>query len=131
MSTSTDPVRNDTSVTRDVSHEFKPRDLLSVAQGAFYFGTGLWPLFNIESFQKVTGPKRDLWLVKTVGTLISIGGGVMLLAGLRRRTSPETTALAVGSALGLSAIDINYASKKTISKVYLLDAVVELTLVGL
>ena len=37
-----------------------------------YLATGLWPLFNIESFQQVTGPKTDLWLVRTVGVLVDL-----------------------------------------------------------
>jgi hypothetical protein len=34
--------------------------------------TGLWPLVSIGTFQQVTGPKTDLWLVKTVGVLIAV-----------------------------------------------------------
>jgi hypothetical protein len=107
------------------------RRALAIAQGAYYVATGVWSLVSIRTFQKVTGPKRDLWLVKTVGTLVAVSGGVMLMAGLRRNVSPEIVALATGSAIGLTAIDINYSARGTISKIYLLDAAAELALVGI
>jgi hypothetical protein len=40
-------------------------------QAVYFLITGIWPLLHIESFMKVTGPKRDLWLVKTVGVLVT------------------------------------------------------------
>lgn len=39
-------------------------------QGAYYIVTGMWPLLHIDSFQVVTGPKDNLWLVKTVGLFL-------------------------------------------------------------
>src|SRR5438874_11329800 len=74
-----------------------------VAQGIYYLLTGLWPLLAISSFQRVTGPKHDLWLVQTVGVLIAVIGGTLLIAGWRRRGTPEIFFLAVGSAVGLAA----------------------------
>ena len=62
----------------------------------------------------VTGPKTDLWLVKTVGV---------------RRITDEIILLAAGSALGLAIIDV--VSTRHISSVYLADAVAELGLVAL
>jgi hypothetical protein len=44
--------------------------------------TGICPLISIDTFQKVTRPKTDLWLVKTVGSLIASIGLVIVLAGL-------------------------------------------------
>ncbi len=43
-------------------------------QGIYYVATGLWPILNMRSFEMVTGPKRDKWLVKTVGALITAIG---------------------------------------------------------
>jgi hypothetical protein len=43
-------------------------------QGWFYLLTGLWAILDIDSFQRVTGPKVDLWLVKTVGVLVIVIG---------------------------------------------------------
>ena len=56
---------------------------LAVIQGVFYLATGIWPLLDIVRFQLVTGPKTDLWLVRTVGVLVTVVGAVLLLAGRR------------------------------------------------
>jgi hypothetical protein len=98
-------------------------------QGLYYLVTGLWPIIHIESFLIVTGPKVDLWLVKTVGVLVAVIGGVLLSASRSRRLTNEIVLLAAGSALGLAIIDVVYA--RHISSVYLADAAAELCLVAL
>ena len=98
---------------------------LAVAQGIFYLATGVWPLVSASTFQKVTGPKVDFWLVKTVGLLIAVIGGVLIWAGLRRQVDAPLAALAAGSAASLSAVDVVYVSKRRISPVYLLDFAAE------
>ncbi len=104
---------------------------IALGQGIYYLFTGIWPLLDIRTFQRVTGPKADLWLVKTVGVLISVIGGVLMLSGLRRRTTAEMRVLGLGSAAGLMAIDAVYVSRRRISPIYLLDAVAELALIAL
>jgi uncharacterized membrane protein YoaK (UPF0700 family) len=101
---------------------------LALAQGLFYMATGVWPLIDIVSFQIVTGPKTDLWLVRTVGVLVAVVGAVLIAAWRSRRVTPEIVMLAVASALGLAAIDLRYALAGRISAVYLADAAVEIAL---
>lgn len=103
---------------------------LSLVQGGYYALTGLWSLVSPGTFQAVTGKKEDYWLVKTVGILVSVIGGVLMMAGLRKQTTREVPVLAIGSAAGLAAIDTVYAGRGRISKVYLLDAAVELALIA-
>lgn len=103
---------------------------LSWGQGIYYLVTGLWPLFSMRTFEAVTGPKADKWLVKTVGVLVGIVGAVLMLAARRRHLAPEPVLLAAGSAAGLAAIDTVYATRGRISKVYLLDAAVEIAIVA-
>jgi hypothetical protein len=98
---------------------------LAFAQAVYFVATGLWPLVSIRTFQKVTGPKVDLWLVRTVGVLIAAIGATLAVGARRRRPSPETATLALGSAAGLGAIDVVYAARGRISRVYLLDAEAE------
>jgi hypothetical protein len=116
----------------DASPEEQPvlRQYLSIGQGLYFLGTGVWSLVSIETFQRVTGPKTDLWLVKTVGSIVSVIGGVLILAGIRQRITPEVTLLATGSAAALTAIDVVYVSKRRISPIYLLDAVAELLIIA-
>jgi energy-converting hydrogenase Eha subunit E len=103
---------------------------ICLAQGLFYLLTGVWALVSIDTFQKVTGPKTDLWLVKTVGVLVSVIGIGLISAGIRNNISVEIFFIAVGSAAVLTMIDIYYVSRKVISKIYLLDAAVEIFLIG-
>ena len=101
---------------------------LAVIQGVFYVATGVWPLIDIISFQVVTGPKTDLWLVRTVGVLVTVIGLVLLAAARTRRVTDEIVMLGAFSALGLAGIDLIYALSGRISAVYLADAVVEIGL---
>lgn len=103
---------------------------LAVGQGAYYLATGIWPLVHDRSFQAVTGPKVDVWLVKTVGCLVGVVGGVLLAAGVRRSVPTELRAIAAGSAAALAGIDIVYASRGRISPIYLADALAEIGLVA-
>jgi hypothetical protein len=105
------------------------RVTLALGQGIYYFATGIWPLVSMRTFEAVTGPKTDKWLVKTVGVLVGVIGLALIVAGRRRRVTPEAALLAAGSAAGLGAIDTIYATRGRISKIYLLDAVVEAALI--
>jgi hypothetical protein len=98
---------------------------VAAVQGGYFVLTGLWPLFGINSFQAVTGPKTDLWLVYTVGCLVAAIGATLLLAAVRGRTTPEIIVLAVGSAVALAGIDVVFVLRGVISWVYLLDAIAE------
>ena len=103
---------------------------LARAHGVFNVVSGLWPLLNMRSFERVTGPKVDHWLVQTVGGLL-VGNGVVQLTA----ASPEGLRLA--RVLGqytagvLAAIDLVNAPRGRISKVYLIDAAAELAWVVL
>jgi len=103
--------------------------IVALGQAVFYILTGIWPLISINTFQKVTGPKTDLWLVKTAGVLITAIGLALGIAGLRRQQPPETALLGVASAAGLTAIDVVYVRRGRISRVYLLDAAAEVGIV--
>jgi hypothetical protein len=105
---------------------------LCLAQGLYYTVTGVWPLLSIRTFLAVTGPKTDVWLVKTVGVLVAVIGGVLLASWYRGGPpAPEVVLLAVAAALGLTAIDVWYVARRVIAPIYLLDAAAEIALVGL
>lgn len=103
--------------------------LLCIGHAIYYIITGIWTLVYIDSFIWVTGPKYDIWLVKTVGILILVIGGVILSAGMSKRITVEIFFLAVGAAFGLTLIDVYYASVSRIREVYLLDALSEVLLI--
>ncbi len=104
---------------------------LAVGQGAFFFATGLWPIFHLRSFEAVTGPKAEGWLVKTVGALIAVAGLALAVASRREKPGMETAVLGAGTAAALGAIDVWYAGRRRrIHPIYLADAAVELGLAG-
>ncbi|GAB63462.1 conserved hypothetical protein [Candidatus Jettenia caeni] len=103
---------------------------LSLVQGVYYLITGIWPLISMRTFQMVTGPKTDHWLVNTVGVLILVIGIVLIFAGVRHNITYEILMLALGSAVGLTAIDSIYVMKKRIAPIYLLDALVQIPIIG-
>lgn len=109
------------------SHDFA--HWLMIFQGAYFALTGVWPLLSIRTFMMVTGPKHDLWLVKTVGILITVIGVVMLVAGLRGNITPEMILLAAGSSAALAAVDIYYVFRRVIARIYLADAAAEIVLI--
>ena len=105
-----------------------PAVRLARLQAGFYIATGIWPIVSIRSFEAVTGPKVDRWLVKTVGLLVAIIGSALALASRRRAFPPEVVLVAAASAGALATIDTVYVAKRRISPVYLLDAVTEIAL---
>src|SRR5215217_2800310 len=102
-----------------------PRNVL-LAQSAYYLATGVAPFVSRRLFERVTGPKREWWLVKTTGVLVTVIGAGTLSAVMRDRTTPEVVGIAAGCAGGLAAIDTVYALRRRISPIYLADAVIQL-----
>jgi hypothetical protein len=112
--------------------------LLAWIQAPYYFLTGVWPFISIRSFQYVTGQKydhlpnggeSDHWLVLAVGALITAVAVTLFVAAWRRNVQLEIAVLAIGAAVGLTAIDIVYVARQVISPIYLLDAVIEVPLI--
>jgi hypothetical protein len=104
---------------------------LAWAQGIYFLVTGIWPVVSPGTFQWVTGPKVDVWLVKTVGLLIAVIAVALLLAARRKRVPPEIRFLAWGSAAALAAVDVVYALADRIWDIYLLDAMAEAGIIAL
>jgi hypothetical protein len=108
-------------------------------QGPYYLLTGVWPLVHIRSFQYVTGQKydnlpnggeSDHWLVLTVGLLVTSVALALLTAAWRRSVQPEIAVVAIGSAAGLTAIDVIYVARQVINPIYLVDAAIEVPLIA-
>jgi hypothetical protein len=104
----------------------RPIERVSILQGLYYVLTSLWALADIQSFVAVTGPKTDIWLVRTVAVLILAIGIALLTAGFRRSVGPDTMVLALATALGLAAIEGYYSGRGRISALYGADAILQL-----
>ena len=86
--------------------------------------TGLWSLAHRRSFERVTGPKEDYWLVQTVGALAVAIGISVGIAVRRRAQEPETTALGAASCIAFGLASVR--ASRTESRVYLGDALLEI-----
>lgn len=97
-------------------------DALPLAHGVFLSSTGLWPIVHLRSFEAVTGRKRDKWLVKSMGAVLTAIGAAFIAEGVGGKRSPAIRVLGVGSTLALGGADLVYTAQNRISKVYLIDA---------
>jgi hypothetical protein len=95
--------------------------LILTIQGWFYVLMGVWPIMHMMSFEMVSGPKKDKWLVKTVGLMICCSGIIFL----KFSNDDAARFLAILNAVCLGSIDVYYVMKKIIWKTYLIDAVIE------
>lgn len=80
---------------------------------------------SMTSFEAVTGPKTDLWLVRTVALLILV---IALTLGLGVIAGPLPFAIracAIAGCLVFIGVDTIFAFSGVVSKVYLGDAALE------
>jgi hypothetical protein len=94
-------------------------------QAIWYLITAIWPLVSIKSFMKITGPKTDIWLVKTVAVLV-LAMAITFFSGLLLRANfGPVLVLAIAACVGFAVVEIYYSSQKIISVVYLADGCFE------
>ena len=108
---------------------FTPRTM-SLIQGLYYVASGLWPLVSMDTFVAVSGPKTDLWLVRTVALLIICIGAAVLLAAKANRVTAPIVFLALSAASSLAWTDTYYSLRGVIWPIYLLDAFAEAILLA-
>ena len=101
-------------------------DVVARVQGAYFVSSGLWPIVSPRSFQRVTGPKSDMWLAQTVGGLVAVIGAVLVRPTKDRRSR---RLLGIGSAAALGVADLVFVLTGRVRPVYLVDAFVEAGLV--
>jgi len=95
---------------------------LAGGQAAYYVATGALPLVSMRAFEWVTGPKRDDWLVRTIGGL-AIGFGAVLARNAANGRADPMVGLAGAVPFGLSSLW--YGGTGQVSRIYLLDAILE------
>ena len=97
---------------------------VALAQSAYFLATGVAPFVSRRAFEAVTGPKREWWLVETVGVVVTPIGAALGLAALRREAQAEAAVLGMAAAAGLGAVDIAHHRSGRLRWPYLVDAAV-------
>ena len=95
-----------------------------LVQGMYVLLTAVWALVDIQSFMVITGPKTDVWLVRTVAVLL-ICISLFFLMSSKKSEEPRVTLTALVFSFGLAYIDFYYTLNNTIRWVYALDGIVE------
>lgn len=95
-----------------------------LVQGMYVLLTAVWALVDIQSFMFITGPKTDVWLVRTVAVLL-ICISLFFLLSSKKSEEPRVTLTALVFSFGLAYIDFYYTLNNTIRWVYALDGIVE------
>jgi energy-converting hydrogenase Eha subunit E len=95
-------------------------------QGLYYVATGAWPCIHMASFEAVTGPKTDDWLVRMVGLLAVAVGAALIAAARLGQLTRSILILSTATAAAFAAIDIIYAGAGRIWPIYFADAAVEI-----
>ena len=90
----------------------------------YLIATGVWSLAHRRSFEFVTGPKEDYWLVQTVGGLAIAIGASLGVATRRRAEAPETIVLGAAGCIAFGLASVR--ASQTESRVYLGDALLEI-----
>jgi len=98
------------------------------AQMSYWSFGGLWPLVSMRSFERVTGDKRDEWLVRAVALLMLSVVATLETLREERRDDRAMRVLGATSAAALGGVAAIGALVGRISPVYILDAVVDLAL---
>jgi hypothetical protein len=98
---------------------------LARIHGLFNVAGGVWPLVHLRSFEAVLGPKVDRWLVYTVAGLMVSIGAAQLCTTADAASIRQARRAGVGCAATLGAVDLAYAPRGRISRMYLLDAAAE------
>lgn len=102
------------------------KTVFSIA-GIYYLITAIWPLVSIRTFEKVSGPKIDKWLVYTVSLLLLGPSLLYLYSGFSdSEVHNSIIFLALINAIALTFIDVYFSFKKVIWKTYLIDAVLQI-----
>ena len=98
---------------------------LTFIHGAYYLIGGAWPLISLETFEYVTGPKYDDWLVRSVALLLVVAG-IILVTQPKGSIERSAVKLAFGTSLALGCVAMITSAGVWISSVYFLDGTLHL-----
>jgi energy-converting hydrogenase Eha subunit E len=109
------------------SHTSRFHILLAMAQGAYDMVGGLWPLIHMPSFEAVTGPKEDDWLVRSVAGILLVMGAVLMFDAFRHHVSHSVRIMAGGISAVLAIVALVSSLAGFISLLYFIDGIIHLS----
>src|SRR5438105_14994757 len=89
-----------------------PAARVAMLHGGYLLAAGLWPLVDLRSFKKVTGPKLEGWLTKGVGACLANIGAALGAAWARGKVARELRILVMSTALSFAAMELWYAGAR-------------------
>lgn len=96
-------------------------------QGLYLLVTALWPLLYMRSFISFTGPKTDIWLVKTVAMLLLPYAVFCFWTALVQRPVPQIISGCIMlMCVALAGVEFYYYANGVISPVYEIDAFLQI-----
>src|SRR5262249_26347549 len=96
-----------------------------LAQGIYYLLRGLWSVLGYGFQGAASGETVSAYLAHSTGLLVLVIGAALCLAAYRRQGSPEVLLIALGAAVGLTILDIVYVFNRSISVLFLFDAIIQ------
>jgi len=103
---------------------------VAAAHIAYWLFGAIWPLADIKSFERVTGHKREDWLVRTVALLMLSVVASLAMMSRTRRDDEAMRVLGATSAGALGSVAIIGSVVRRISPLYIIDGIVDLSLVA-
>ncbi len=101
-----------------------------LAQGIYYLLRGLWSFLGHGTTETTPEHLLSTYLAHSTDVLVLVIGAALCLAAWRRQGSPEVLFIALGSAIGLTVMDVVYVFNRSISVLYLFDAIIQAGLVA-
>lgn len=95
-------------------------------QGIYFLATLVWPVIDMESFMAVTGPKVDIWLVKTVSALLLPYTLICFWTAFGGKINFIVILTMVLVCWGLAFVELYYYFNKVIRWVYGADALLQI-----
>ena len=99
---------------------------LLIAHASYLCIGGSWPLLHLPSFEAVTGPKVDDFLVRSVAGILLWTAVVLYTQVPKPRFAPSTGSLALGLSLVLGLVAVIGAASGSSRWVYFIDGAIHL-----
>ena len=96
------------------------RNVPLLAQGLYYIVAGLWPLVDLRSFEALTGPKPDRFVVEATGLLFAASGAALAVGAVAR--GQDRSSRILSALVPMTSTFVALRHRPQVRAVYLADA---------